>query len=166
MARWGKSCTYLAPTLTLSQNKPKRDSTWPTSPRSSIINQASNWASSLRSTIKCVQNDFWAPWYVWRKQSTYFASGFELSSNELNQASTWASSPWSTIGCVQNDFWANSMFGANPTPILHRHQHYPKGPKQDSTWPRSPISTIRCVQNDFWGCSTFGTNHAPILLQD
>jgi hypothetical protein len=88
--RWSKSCTYLAPTLTLSQNEPKRDSTWPTSPRSSIMNQASNWASSLRSTIKCVQNDFWALWYVWRKRSTYFALGLELSPNELNQASTWA----------------------------------------------------------------------------
>jgi hypothetical protein len=36
---------YLAPRLTLSLNRLKRDSTWPTSPRSSI---------------GCVQNDFWA----------------------------------------------------------------------------------------------------------
>jgi hypothetical protein len=32
---WGKLCTYLAPTLTPSPNGPKRDSRWPTSPRSS-----------------------------------------------------------------------------------------------------------------------------------
>jgi hypothetical protein len=31
-----KPCTYLAPTLTLSLNRPKWDSTWPTSPRRSI----------------------------------------------------------------------------------------------------------------------------------
>jgi hypothetical protein len=42
---WQKPCPYLAPTLIVSPNRPKRDSTWPTSPRSSI---------------GCVQNDFWA----------------------------------------------------------------------------------------------------------
>jgi hypothetical protein len=42
---WRKSCAYLAPTLTLSPNRSKRDFTWPTSPRSSF---------------RCVQNDFWA----------------------------------------------------------------------------------------------------------
>jgi hypothetical protein len=39
---WHKPCTYLALTLTLSPNKPKWDSTWPTSPSSSI---------------RCIQND-------------------------------------------------------------------------------------------------------------
>ena len=33
---WRKPCTYLALTLTLFPNRPKQDSTWPTSPRSSI----------------------------------------------------------------------------------------------------------------------------------
>jgi hypothetical protein len=33
---WRKPCTYLALTLTPSQNGPKRDLTWPTSPRSFI----------------------------------------------------------------------------------------------------------------------------------
>jgi hypothetical protein len=41
---WCKLWIYLAPTLTLSPNGPKRYSTWPTLPRSSI---------------RCVQNDFW-----------------------------------------------------------------------------------------------------------
>jgi hypothetical protein len=40
---WYKLCIYLVPRLTLSPNGPKRDSTWPTWPRSSI---------------GCVQNDF------------------------------------------------------------------------------------------------------------
>jgi hypothetical protein len=40
---WRKLCIYRAPTLTLSLNRKKWDSTWPTSPRSSI---------------GCVQNDF------------------------------------------------------------------------------------------------------------
>jgi hypothetical protein len=42
---WRKPNTYLALTLTLSPNGPKQDSTWPTSPRSSI---------------GCIKNDFWA----------------------------------------------------------------------------------------------------------
>jgi hypothetical protein len=42
---WRKSCTYLASRLALSPND---------------MNQASTWASSPRSTIRCVQNDFWS----------------------------------------------------------------------------------------------------------
>jgi hypothetical protein len=42
---WCKPCTYLAPTLKMSPNGSKRDSTWPTSPM---------------SFIRCVQNYFWA----------------------------------------------------------------------------------------------------------
>jgi hypothetical protein len=42
---WRKPCTYLAPILTLSPNKPKWHSTRPTSPR---------------SFVGCVQSDFWA----------------------------------------------------------------------------------------------------------
>jgi hypothetical protein len=40
-----KTCTYLALRLALSLNEVKR---------------VSNWASSPRSTIGCIQNDFWA----------------------------------------------------------------------------------------------------------
>jgi hypothetical protein len=42
---WHKPCIYLAPRLKLSPNGTK----W-----------ASNWFTSPRSTIKCVQNDIWA----------------------------------------------------------------------------------------------------------
>jgi hypothetical protein len=42
---WRKPCTYLAPKLTLPPKRPKRDSTWPTSPRSSV---------------RCIQNDIQA----------------------------------------------------------------------------------------------------------
>jgi hypothetical protein len=40
-----KPCTYLASRLALSPNK---------------LNQVTTWTSSPRSTIRCVQNDFWA----------------------------------------------------------------------------------------------------------
>jgi hypothetical protein len=102
---WRKPCRYLAPTQTLSPNRPKWDSIWPTSPRSSI---------------GCIQNDFWAYGMFGGKPCTFIT----LCPNRLNQAFTWASSPRRTIGCVQNDFWAYGMFDANSGPILHRHEHY------------------------------------------
>jgi hypothetical protein len=137
-----------------SPNWPKCDSTWPTSPR---------------TTIRCVQNDFSAygtfganrtpilhqdyhyfqtnwikhplePHHLGvpsgaskmiSKPLVYSVQTMHLScikigtiSNELGQASTWASSPRGTIGCVQNDFWAYGMFSTNHEPILHRHQQY------------------------------------------
>jgi hypothetical protein len=42
---WCKPCTYLESRLVLSPNGSKWDSTW---------------ASSPRSTIECIQNDYWA----------------------------------------------------------------------------------------------------------
>jgi hypothetical protein len=45
MVVWCKPCTYLAPTLAMSPNGLKREFAWPT---------------STRSSIGCVQNDFWA----------------------------------------------------------------------------------------------------------
>jgi hypothetical protein len=57
---WRKPCTYLAPKLTMSLNRPKRASIWASSPRSTIRCIQNNfWASSPRSTIHYVQNDFW-----------------------------------------------------------------------------------------------------------
>jgi hypothetical protein len=151
---WRKSCTYLARTPTLSPNGPKRDSTWLTSP----------WSS-----IGCAQNDFWgygtfgtirAP--IFRQDQHYLRTDWiklpleyhhlgvplgaskmiyepkvhssqtvhlrawrlALSPNEVNQASTWASSPRTTIECVQNDFGACVMFSANHATILYWHQHF------------------------------------------
>jgi hypothetical protein len=65
---WRKPCTYHAPTLTLSPNGKKRDSTYPT---------------SSRSSIGCVQNNFWALWYTWCEPCTYLAPRLALPSNGL-----------------------------------------------------------------------------------
>jgi hypothetical protein len=101
-----KPCTYLAPTQTLSPNEPKWDTTWPTSPRSSI---------------GCVQNKFRAYGMFGANRATYLASRLALSPNGPKQVSTWASSPRITIGCIKNDFWAYGSFGANRAPIFYRH---------------------------------------------
>ena len=121
-----KPCSYLASRLALCPKGPKR---------------AFTWASTLRSTIGCVQNDFWAT--VCSAQTVHYLAatltpcpnGSKLDSTwstsrrssighvqtDWEWVSTWASSPRSTIGCIQNDFWANGMFGANRAPVLHRH---------------------------------------------
>jgi hypothetical protein len=97
---WHKLCTFLASRLTLSLNG---------------LNQASIWASSPRSTFGLR--------YIWHKPCTYLAPTLTMSLNEPKQGSTWPTSPSRSIQCVENDFWAYGMFGANPAPVLHRHQH-------------------------------------------
>ena len=96
---WNKQCTYLALILTLSPNGPRQDSTWASSPRSSIV---------------CFRNDFQALY----KLCTYLELILILSPNRLKRASTSPPSPRSTIGFVQNDFWAYSTKGRKPCTYL------------------------------------------------
>ena len=96
--------TYLAPKQTLSPNRPKRDSMW---------------HMSSRSSIGVRQNGFLSIWYVPCKPCTYLASRLALFPNRSNQPSTWASSPRIIIRCFHNGFWAYGALGANHAPILH-----------------------------------------------
>jgi hypothetical protein len=100
---------YLAPTLTLSTNRPKQDSTWPTSPRSSI---------------RCVHNDFWvyssfgancAP--ILNQDELYF----QTDQNELPFERHHLGVP---SGVSKTIFWAYGTFGTNCAPIMHRNWHY------------------------------------------
>ena len=100
-----KPCTYLLPKLTLSLNKPKQDSIWHT---------------SSRSSIGCVQIDFLSIWYVPCKSCTYLASRLALSPNRSNRASTWASSP-KYQQVLQNGFLDYRALDANHAHILHRN---------------------------------------------
>jgi hypothetical protein len=128
-----KQCTYLALTLTLSPNWSKWDSTRPTSPRSFIgackmisepmvcsaqtvhlscvkiitiskqIETSFHLSLVTRSTIECIQNDFWG--YSTLAQTVHLsgpsgASRLALSPNGSKQVSTWAFSPRSTIRCI------------------------------------------------------------------
>jgi hypothetical protein len=81
-----KPCTYLTSRLAISPNVPK---------------DAFSWASLLRSTIGCIQSNFWA--YI-----TTFGTNCApiLHPNVPKWDSTWPTSSWSSIGCVQNDFQA------------------------------------------------------------
>ena len=101
-----KPCTYLLPKLTLSTNRPKPDFVWHT---------------SSRSSIGCIQTDFWAYGTFHANRASYLVSRFARSPNRPNQTSTWAPLPRSTIGCVQSGFLAYGALGTNRTPILHRN---------------------------------------------
>ena len=83
-----KPCTYLASRKTLSTNRLKRASPWPTSPRV---------RSSTSKTILCTC-------YIQRKLFTYLASRLTLSPNGLKRASTSPTSPRSTIRSIQTNF--------------------------------------------------------------
>ena len=99
-----KLCTYLAPKLTLSPYRPKRDSIW---------------HMSSRSSIGVRPNGLLSICYVPCKPCTYLASRLALSPNRSNRHSTWASSPRIIIGCFQIGFWAYGALCANHAPTLH-----------------------------------------------
>jgi hypothetical protein len=99
-----KPCTYLAPKLTLSPKRPKRDSIW---------------HMSSRSSIGVRPNGFLSIWYVLFKPCTYLPSRLALSPNKSNRPLTWGSSPRTIIGCYHNGFRAYGALCANHAPILH-----------------------------------------------
>jgi hypothetical protein len=106
---WRKPCTCLALKLTLSPNRPKR---------------APIWASSPRSTIRCIQNNFWAYGIYGANHAPIMHRNQHSLQKGPKGDSTWPTLPRSSIGCVRNDFWGYGMFGANCGTILHRDSHY------------------------------------------
>jgi hypothetical protein len=103
-----KPCTYLASRLALSPN---------------ISNRASTWASSSRSTIRCVKNGFW-DYGALGTNYALIAPKLRLSPNRLKRDSIWHTSSRSSIGCVQIDFLTYGMFHANCATILHQDYNY------------------------------------------
>jgi hypothetical protein len=141
MVRFAKPCIYLVSILALSPNRPKR---------------ASTWASSPWNTIRCIEKDLWAYgtfgtnhapilhqdrpkrflslWYVWRKPCIYLALRLTLSPNELKRHSTWQTSPRRSIGCIQQ--WFPSVWYIRRKPwtyLASRLALSPNGMKQAST---------------------------------
>jgi hypothetical protein len=112
-----------------SLNVPKWDSTWATSPRSSI---------------GCVQNDF----YVWRKPCTYLALTLTPSLNGSKWDLTRPRSHRSSIGGVQNDLSLWYVRHKQCTNFASRLALSPNGSKWASTWapsPRSPLGACKTI---------------------
>jgi hypothetical protein len=127
---WRKLCTYLASTQSLSPNRPKQDSTWPTSPRSSIVciqNDFLAYGSTQTVHLSCINfstiskgtemsfhlslityeyhrvrtKRLVSLWYIQRISCSYLDPTLTLSLNRLEWDSTWPTSPRSSIRCVQ-----------------------------------------------------------------
>jgi hypothetical protein len=148
---WHKPYTYVESRLALYPNGPKR---------------ASIWASSPRSTIRCVQ--------IIYEAMVHLPRTVHLSCTETNTVSKRTETSFH-LSLVTQEYhlvhpkqflglryvWRKPCTYHAPKLTLS-----PKGPKGDSTWPTSPWSSIGCVQNDLWGYGTFGANHGSILHRD
>jgi hypothetical protein len=136
-----KPCTYIASRLVLSPNGPKR---------------ASSWASSPRSTIGCIQNNFWA--YGMFAQTVH---QFCIDTNTVSKQ-------FKTrlhMTHITEEFhrvrpkWFLILWYVRCKPCSYLASELPlspNGPKSASTWASSPRSTIGCVQNYLWAYGTFG----------
>jgi hypothetical protein len=143
-----KPCTNLASRLALSPNCPK---------------QASTWASSGRSTIGCVQNNFWA--------MVRLAQTVHLSCTDTNIVSKRTKMRFRMTHVtlvfhrVRPKRFRSLWYVRCKlrTYLAWRLALSPNGPKWAFTWALSPRSNIGCIQNVFWAYGMFGVNHAPIL---
>jgi hypothetical protein len=144
---WWKSCTYLALKLTLSPNGPK---------------QACIWASSPRSTVRCIQNNFWAYGRFWRKRCTYHAPKLTLSPKGSKRYSTWPTTPRSSIGCIQNSSEAMVRLVQIVDLSCMETNTIDKWIEMRFYMTHVTRSSIGCVQNYFWNYGTFGANYGPI----
>jgi hypothetical protein len=135
-----KPCTYVALRLTLSPNRPKRGSTRPTSPRSSI---------------RCAQKGFWAYCTLGTNREPILPGDWHYLQMDKNKI------PFDPQQLGGPSSAAKKIF----VPVVHSAQT-PNGPKWASTWLTSPRSSIGCTQNDFWANGAFIPNRAPMLRWD
>jgi hypothetical protein len=137
--------------LTLSLNGPKRASTWPTSPSSTI-----GWA----------QNDFEAHGTFSANRAPMLRRDWhylQMVQNELPLDTCHLGVPSGVPKMI-------SMPVVHSAQIVHqscvRLTLSPNGPKQASTWHTLHGSMIGCAQSDFHARGTLGANRTPILLLD
>jgi hypothetical protein len=132
---------------------------------SNELNQVSTWASSARSNIGCVQNDFWA----YGMFSTNYAPILNRHQHYLQMDQNTIAHDPHHLGLHRvRPKWFLSLWYVRRKPYTYLASRLALSPNelnQASTWASSPWSTIRCVQNDFWAYGTFGTNRATILHQ-
>jgi hypothetical protein len=148
---WHKPSTYLTPMLTLSQNRLKRDSTWLTSPRSSI---------------GCLQYYFWA-------YGMFMANRAPILHQELHYLQTDRSElplepRYLGVPSSVSKMISVPMVCSVQTMLLSYTDPntVSKGLKWDSTQTTSLTSSIGCIQNYLWANGMFISNHASILCQD
>jgi hypothetical protein len=146
-----KPCTYLVSRLAITLNS---------------LNRASTWALSPRSTIGCIQNDFWAC-------GTFSTNRAPILHQDLQYLQTnWIKDPLEphTQGVPSGASKTISEPMVHSAQTLHlscvKISTISNKLNKASTGASSPRSTIGCVQNYFWAYGTFGANRTPILCQD
>jgi hypothetical protein len=129
------------PTLTQFVNRPKRDSTWPMSPRCSIA---------------CVQNCFRAYGMFGATMHLYYTNTNTISKQtELRFDMTYVTKEFQWV----HPKWFLSLWYVRRRPCTYLTPtltQFSNRPKWDSTWPTSPRGSIGCVQNGFRVYGTFG----------
>jgi hypothetical protein len=121
---WTKLWTYLAPILTLSPNRPKRDSTWPTPPRSSN---------------GCVQNDFWAYGTFGANYAPTLNQDYHYIQTDRNKLPFEPRHLGVPSTASKTIFCGYSTFDANRAPILHWNLHYLQMDRNELSFePRQP----------------------------
>jgi hypothetical protein len=130
------------------------------------LNRASTWALSPRSTIGCIQNDFWAC-------GTFSTNRAPILHQDLQYLQTnWIKDPLEphTQGVPSGASKTISEPMVHSAQTLHlscvKISTISNKLNKASTGASSPRTTIRCVQNDFSAYGTFGANRTPILCQD
>jgi hypothetical protein len=131
-----KLCTYLASRLALSPNGPK----W-----------VSTWASSPRSTIGCIQNDFYA--YGTLAQSCTYTNTISKCTEMIFHI-THVTYEFHQVRSKR--FLSLLYVRREPcTYCASRLALSPNGPKPASTWVSSSSNSIRGIQNNFLAYGTF-----------
>jgi hypothetical protein len=130
---------------------------------SNELGQASTWASSPRSTIGCVQNDFW-PYGMF---STNHAPILNRHQHYLQMDQNKIPHDPHLLGVPSGASKLIYEVGVRSAQTMHllawRLALSSNRLNRASTWASSPNSTTRCVQNDFWAYSMFVPSYAPIL---
>jgi hypothetical protein len=145
----------LAQTVQLSSDKITTISKW---------NKMSFHLSfSPRSTIRCVQNNFWACGMFSENSAPILPQDYHYLQTDRNEL------PLEHRQLVVPS--SASKMISEPMVLLSQLCTYlalpltlsPNEPKRDSTWASSPRSTVGCVQTDLSAYGRFSTNYAPIL---
>jgi hypothetical protein len=132
---------------------------------SNELSQASTWASSPRSTIGCVQNDFWA--------YGMFSTNLHISWTDNSTISKWTNIRFHMTHVTLQFHrvrpkWFLRLWYVRHKPCTYHASSlaiFLNGLDRACTWASSHRSTIGCVQIDFWACGTFGANRAPICIK-
>jgi hypothetical protein len=129
---------------------------------SNELNQASTWASSPRSTIWCVRNNFWA--------YGMFSTVPYLSWTDTSTISKWTKMRFHTTHVTLEFYRVHPKRFLSLWYVRRKSCNYlasslalsPIKLNRASTWALTPRSTIGCVQNNLCAYSMFGANHALI----